>query len=380
MFLLQKNNSSCQVELDSFFEGLGGELPTSSAFTQARSKLSENAFKELNSQSCNIYYRQDEYKKWKGHRVLAVDGSTIQLPNHSTIREDFGVVKFGPKADSEKSIGRISFLYDTLNGLVLDAQLGGFKNSESEFAHMHLDKMSKGDVVLFDRYYASYSLMFKMKAEGKHFCFRMKDNWWKEVEKFAGEKHKEKIVTFRLPGKYHSLKEQYPKISNSIKCRLIKRVNKKGNIQIYCTSLLDKAKYSHKSICNLYKERWNVEEAYKLIKSRLQVEDFSGKKSIAVKQDFHARTLLLTINAILCSKIKKPKRAVKERKIVINKTVGLANLKKVFRKIAQKLTVEDVLNSFYQSMANKVVYSRKGQNNIRHTKPYMKFNMSYKTV
>ncbi|MDR0575042.1 MAG: hypothetical protein LBG96_13655, partial [Tannerella sp.] len=48
----------------------------------------------------------------------------------------------------------------------------------------------------------------------------------------------------------------------------------------------------------LYHYRRNEEEAYKLLKSRMDMEDFSGKTAISVKQDFHAKVLLMSLCAI----------------------------------------------------------------------------------
>jgi transposase len=105
---------------------------------------------------------------------------------------------------------------------------------------------------------------------------------------------------------------------------LLKRRSKTGDVQILCTSLLEDAKYSHKSIITLYHERWNIEEAYKFIKTRLDVEDWSGKTALSVLQDFFAKTLLITLCNIMCFKIKpkvktKPEKITK-RPVIINRT------------------------------------------------------------
>jgi hypothetical protein len=47
----------------------------------------------------------------------------------------------------------------------------------------------------------------------------------------------------------------------------------------------------------IYHYRWNEEEAYKLLKSRIELENFPGKTARAVKQDFHARVFLMTLCA-----------------------------------------------------------------------------------
>lgn len=70
-----------------------------------------------------------------------------------------------------------------------------------------------------------------------------------------------------------------------------------GEKEILCTSLLDPEKYTYGQFNKLYHYRWNEEEAYKLLKSRVEVGNFIGKTAKAVKQDFHAKVLLMTLCA-----------------------------------------------------------------------------------
>ena len=56
-------------------------------------------------------------------KLLAVDGTRLMLPNHKTVREEFGEHHFGPKADSKRSMPIGSMLYDVLNHLTIDAIL-----------------------------------------------------------------------------------------------------------------------------------------------------------------------------------------------------------------------------------------------------------------
>jgi hypothetical protein len=51
-------------------------------------------------------------------------------------------------------------------------------------------------------------------------------------------------------------------------------------------------------------EKWKVEEDYKTLKYRLQVENFSGKTVHWVYQDFHAKLLSKNIAAIIAATMK----------------------------------------------------------------------------
>jgi hypothetical protein len=48
----------------------------------------------------------------------------------------------------------------------------------------------------------------------------------------------------------------------------------------------------------LYHQRWGIEEDYKVMKSRLTIENFSGFSVEAVLQDIHAKTLTKNLAAV----------------------------------------------------------------------------------
>ncbi len=60
-------------------------------------------------------------RHWQGHRVLAVDGSTLKLPASKECTEEFGEYDMGRGGHSRKTcMGRISMCYDVLHKMVLD--------------------------------------------------------------------------------------------------------------------------------------------------------------------------------------------------------------------------------------------------------------------
>ena len=378
-----------QVCLDSFFEAHHRVAPTKSAFTQARANLCPMVFKRLNRLIVRIFYQWAPFKTWKGFRVLAVDGSTLQLPgNHKSLWDKFSQHFFGPKADVGHWMSRISYLYDVFNGIVIAAQMESYATSEATLCKSHMPFVKKGDVVLFDRYYASYELMFLLRGKGAHFVFRMKDNWWKCVEAFVKSGLDQQEVCIRLPEKHHGLLAKYPHLKETQPVRLIRKTNRKGKVQVFCTSLTDCQLHSRKAILNLYRQRWGIEEAYKLIKSRLEVADFSGLTSWAIQQDFYAKTLLISLCNALCVDIKpkpltrcKTKKTTPSRSRIINRTYALHHLKEIIRKTA--ITLEKLqkwIIEFSEKVSSSIEYSRKNQSNPRIPKPFCKYAMNFKPV
>lgn len=390
--LIIKSRSSIQRDLDRFYKVLNrGDFNirevTKSAFTQARSKLEPWAFIRLNDVAVNTFYKEANYDVWGGLRVLAVDGTRLVLPNHSSIVEEFGQHDFGPKANSPRSLAMGSMLYDVLNQLTIDAQLAPYAASERDLLMKHLDKVKKGDLLLLDRGYPCYWLLFLLKAKSIEFCVRLKDDWWLKVKEFRESKEKECIVKFALPKKDRNKLVDFPQLQDGeIECRLVKVELSNGEIEVLCTSLLNSTLFTHKDIEELYHYRWNEEEAYKLLKCRIEVEDFSGKTVNAVKQDFFAKIFLMTLCAIYAhpieEKVKAEYKADQTRLYdqKINRTNAIAATDDILIAVLIRKQYDKALKSFDQVVAATREIIRPGRSEPRNKKVRKLYSMNYKKL
>lgn len=77
-----------------------------------------------------------------------------------------------------------------------------------------------------------------------------------------------------------------------------------GETEILVTSLTDMKKYPYELFSELYHLRWPIEEDYKTLKYRLQVENFSGKSVHSVYQDFHAKLFSKNLAAAVAATTK----------------------------------------------------------------------------
>lgn len=384
--------SSLQRELDSFFKKIKSEdfnirEVTKSAFTQARAKLNPWAFIRLNEVAVDTFYSQAEVYLWKTMRVLAVDGTRLVLPNHKTVKKEFGEHSFGPKADSPRSLALASILYDVLNMICIDARIAPYAYSERKLLGEHLTKLRKGDLLLLDRGYPSIALMFLLKAMGIEFCIRMKDSWWLSVKKFILGAGNEELVKYKLPKKDRKLLADYPEmLDKELTFRLVKIELPTGEKEVLCSSLVDFEEYPYDQFDALYHTRWNEEEGYKLLKSRVEVEDFSGKTALAVKQDFHAKVLLMTLCAAYAhpveEKVKKEYAADENRKYdqKINRTNALATTIDILVGLFVKKTIKKALNAFDKLVEETREIIRPGRKVARKKRPKRLYYMNYKRL
>jgi hypothetical protein len=320
-------------------------------------------------------------------RVLAVDGSRMVLPNHPSVVEEFGVHKFGPKADSERSLAMGSMLYDVLNQITIDAQIAPYASSERDLLEAHLDKVKTGDLLLLDRGYPCFWLLFLLKAKDIEFCVRLKDDWWLKVKDFTESDEIERIVTFTLPKKDRKKLADYPHMQDAaITCRLVKIELETGEKEILCTSLTDTERYQYKEFDSLYHFRWNEEEAYKLLKSRIELENFSGKTAKAVKQDFHAKVFLMTLCAAYAhpieEKVTEEYKADQQRKFdqKINRTNALSMTQEIMIAVMIRKQFDKTIEAFDNIVEKTREIIRPGRSFPRNKKPKRTYSMNYKPL
>ena len=300
-FLMNMIKGSLQDELDYFFKAIHAEdvsvrTVTKSAFTKARKKLHHQAFIDLGQKLISFFYEHFPCRKWKGFRILALDGSTVKVPRTKACADHFGA--WNPAKGEACPVARISTLFDAQNGMVIDALIRPKKQGERFLAAEHLQHVGVNDLVLLDRGYPAFWLFALILSKNAHFCARIKSSW-KEIRKFSKSGKSEAVITLPLsPSSLHQCRLLHLPAS-PIQVRAI-RVELDGQEpEILLTSLMEKDVYPGNVFKELYHLRWATEENYKTAKCRIEIENFSGKTVESVYQDFHAKIFPMNLAAAL---------------------------------------------------------------------------------
>lgn len=294
---------SLQSELDNLFKVLlNKEIPvnevTKGAFCLARKKLNYEAFVELDKTQIDYFYETEAYETWNGFRLLGIDGSTARLPYSAEI-----VSKYGIHDTSETGVpiihARLSQAYDLLNNLTVDARISTYDDNEHNLALQHAAIFEEGDLALYDRNYASFWMFSLLMQKKTQFCARLKTGSWKAAKELAESGRKE-MITEIFPSKASAKKCRELGLSTApIKLRFICIELDTGEKEVLITSLVDDQQYPYEVFSDLYQLRWQVEESYKTMKSRLEIENFSGKSCLAITQDFYAKIFSCNLTSIL---------------------------------------------------------------------------------
>lgn len=294
-----------QDELDQFFQAIQRtdvaiRTVTRSAISQARRKISHQAFIDLLDVICHYVNKRAPLITYCGMRVFAIDGSTFRMPNRAEFISTFG--ETGTQK-TNRAMGRVSILHDILNRITYDAILDTYRNGETTLAYQHLENnaIPSGSLLLLDRGYVNFPLLRTILFDGHHFCIRLKSNL-RIVKEFKALGVNDAVLTYRPTKREKREAGRESFYAKNLKVRLIQyRIGKQEYILM--TSLLDATQYTALDLVDMYHQRWEVEESYKLKKCRLRIEDVSGLTPEIVLQDFHAKVFAESLGIAIALEI-----------------------------------------------------------------------------
>jgi hypothetical protein len=386
-FLLNLLKRALQDELDEFFKVLLGadfaeRVVTKSAFSQARQKLNYAAFIELNQAQVSYFYDHLAPTRWHGWRLVAVDGSMAELPNTPQIGAHFGV--WHPAAGGECPKARLSQMFDVLNRVTLDALIVPKKVGEREAAARHFAHLQAGDLVLVDRGYPAFWLFALILSCGAHFCARFNLDGWKVVETFLASGRVEQLVTLEPSAEARKECQARGLAVAPLTLRLVRIELASGGVEVLGTTLLDPQAYPYTLFKELYHDRWPVEEDYKAMKSRMEVENWSGESVSAVYQDFHAKVFTKNLTAMLAHPIETELGQIsseKQYRYRPNMTHALSKMKDTVVLLLQPVNPLSLLRRLWHLMLKTVEPVRPGRSypRVKRVKR-RRFAVNYKPI
>ena len=380
IFISNFIRKSLSLEIENFVSylqtqcGLSNAVSfTKSAFVQCRKKINPEVFKHLSTLVVEEFYSDNEasVKLWNGFRVLAVDGSILTLPRTQELKDIYGETK------SQNTDGviqaRVSVLYDVLNNIVLDGIISTLSVGERHLAKQHLAIVREKDLIIYDRGYPSFDLIYKHTKENVDYLIRVRTDFSNLTKTFAASGKTSQTVDIS-PGqrKSHSIKP-YNKEA-TIKVRLIRIKLASGQIEILMTSLLDSKKYRQKIFKELYFKRWGVETYYDELKNKLKVEHFSGYSHQTVLQDFYAALFISNIQTIIVNDLEDEIKQVSQNRqyeYKVNNNMSYGLLKdKIISLLFSNPNIEEVDKELKALLMKNLIPIRPNRTNIRSKDKY----------
>ena len=234
-----------------------------SSISRARARLGAAPFEALCAARVRPLADRATRGAWyRGRRVVAFDGSTLNVPDEAANRQTFGA----PGA----SRGRAAFPQVRLTALVevgtragFAWRAGGYDESEATQAEALLPHMSAGMLVLADRGYCGFPLWRQATATGADLLWRMKANLRLPVLERFGDGSYRSVLRGSGQDRRRSRGEC------SIRVVEYTLPDEDGRVYRLATTLLDPATAPATEVAALYHERWEVETAYDEVKTHI---------------------------------------------------------------------------------------------------------------
>jgi hypothetical protein len=244
-----------------------------------------------------------ELKYWRGHRLFGHDSSLLRLPESAELVQEFGEVEIknqGGATGTAYPEGRMCVLYDLLNRIGVDARLQSSQVGEVALAIEQSVHLAPGDVALNDRGFTGYRYLAEHVRRGVHVIGRCSVGSFLAAQELfrlnrAGRSKRVKLFApTDQKAELKSLGLHLELIVRFVSLRL-----PDGKLEVLVTTLLNEAAYPTQEFLEVYHWRWGHETFYHVLKSHLELENFSGETVEAVRQDFHAAVLLCNLESLL---------------------------------------------------------------------------------
>jgi Transposase DDE domain len=380
IFISNFIRKSLSIEIENFISYLQtqGDQPkaesfTKSAFVQFRKKINPDVFKHLSSIVADEFYSDNEasVKLWHGFRVLAVDGSRITLPRTKELKEIYGETKSQNINGVIQS--RVSVLYDVLNNIVLDGIISTLSVGEGELAKQHLSHTREKDLIIYDRGYPSFDLVYNHNRKNVDYLVRVKTDFSNLTKAFVASGKTSQTADIH-PSQNKSYSDKPYDKDSTIKVRLIRIELSSGQIEVLMTSLLDSKKYRQKIFKELYFKRWGVETYYDELKNKLKVEHFSGYSHQTVLQDFYAALFISNIQTIIVNDLEDEIKEVSQNRkynYKVNNNMAYGLMKdKIISLLFSNPNIEEVDKELKALILKYLIPIRPNRTNVRDNDKY----------
>ncbi|MGA9767456.1 MAG: IS4 family transposase [Blastocatellia bacterium] len=380
LLILRGHKLSLQNALNKFFTALGEvfKVPSSSAYSHARLKLKPELFAHLNSISCSdfyqLYHSDSAVKLWHGHRLLAADGTYLNLPDTAETRAEY-TLQVNQHEGGECVQALCCLLYDLRNDLGLVGVLSPRQGESKQLLEKLWPDTKEGDVLVLDRAYADYCVFAYAIKQKREVLVRLPRGRFKACEGFWQSESQEEEILLQAPRSARAFVEKH-ELAKQIRVRLVRVELDGGETEVLATTMIDKEKYPAWEMKQVYGWRWREETFFDRFKNIFEVERFSGTSVQAIKQDFQGTMFLATLESILIKSAQEEmdeESKKRERKGVakVNRAVSyVAMVDRVVELLMWKREVEEVLEELHHLFQTNPTRIREGR---REERPKLKY-------
>lgn len=309
------------------------DIPTKSAFCQARKKIKNTFYSDFFEKTCRVFYEYARPELLKGYRLWACDTTVQKLPDNEETK------KLGTHTNQIKTVASIKVLtyYDALNQITAHASIHPKDTADLRCVQVFIKDIPNDIISVYDRGFASQLLAFLHTYFGSKYVIRVSTGFSNSVEIFMASDQVDVVVTELLSRKcFIELKKLKIRKSqhDTLVFRLVKVSLPGGETEVLMTNLEDS--FSIDDLNLIYQKRWCVETSYNYIKNTWMLGTFSGYSQKAIIQGIYCVLIAHNLQTIIqydCIPELEIINQKRTRKYKINRNVGSGIVRECVKKL-----------------------------------------------
>lgn len=308
-FILSMESGSLKKELLDYFR-FSAETPSTSAFSQQRSKLLSETFPFLFDEFNFLFPVQRNYN---GYRLLACDGSDLNIARNP---KDTDTYFQSFPTDKGFNQLHLNALYDLCEKRYTDAVIQPARKENESLAMVQMIDRYHGQkktIFIADRGYETYNIFAHVQEKGMYYLIRVKDGGGgsmtgsfelpdeeefdytmqlvltkKQTKEVKANPKKYKILPKTSPFDYLDLHDRK---FYTLNFRVVRFAISEDSYECIITNL-PREEFPANEIKKVYAMRWGIETSFRELKYAIGLSCFHSKKVEYIKQEIYARLIL----------------------------------------------------------------------------------------
>lgn len=323
--LLCMEGKSLSCELLSHF-GCSPGIISTPGFVQQREKLLPEAMEYIFQRFSDSFHGNRLYR---GFRLLATDGSDVQITTDPTDKESYFP---GSRGRKPYNITKIAALYDLQNHCYVDAIIKGKAVANENKLLVEMIKRSKVKepvILVADRNFECWDTLAHLQSKGWFYVIRVR-----EVKGFISGLNVPDEEEFDLPVELSLTRSQSKAVKELcadrnrcryiptfVRCepldqcgetfyplpfRLVRFKLPNGNVEVLVTNL-DAAGFPPEELKKLYGMRWGIETSFRELKFTIGLLHFHSKKAAFILQEIYSRLIMYNFTEFITARVAQKK-------------------------------------------------------------------------
>lgn len=311
--------------------GCDPSTATSSAFVQQRKKILPHAFEKLFQEFVS---QTSQNKTYKGYKLLAVDGSDIQIQTNLSDGESLIVTKEDSKP---YNLLHLNALYNIQTHTYEDAIVFKCREAgENKALTEMVDRsaVTEKTIVIMDRGYESYNNMAHIQEKGWFYLIRVKDfgkhktgivdgldlpatdvfdeyidlhltrKQTNEMKKQLQNKNKYRIIGHSKTFDYlpATSRKADATVLYHLPFRIVRFPISEDSYEVVVTNL-DSEEFPPEELKKLYGMRWGIETSFRDLKYTVGLLHFHSKKVEYILQEIFASLIMYNFSELITSHV-----------------------------------------------------------------------------